>query len=147
MSFTTGFRARRLSSGLTIQQLSEKSGLSPYIIRRCEEGEFDEISLCRIITLADTLGISLEDGCRLARYTGGRQRPRSHAPRNVLENYMACHDLTLQGMAVLLGVSVQTAAIQCSKDEPSVKYIWSLANAEGMTVSAFVTMYSAMKCA
>ena len=147
MSYTTGFRARRLSCGMTMDQLSEKSGLSPYIIRRCEEGEFDEISLCRVITLADSLGISLEEGCRLARYTGGRQRPRSHAPRNVLENYMACHDLTLQGMAILLGVSVQTASIQCSKDEPLVKYIWSLANAEGMTVSAFVTMYSAMKCA
>ena len=147
MSYTTGFRARRLSSGLTIQQLSEKSGLSPYIIRHCEEGEFDEISLCRIITLADALGISLEEGCRLARYTGSRQRPRSHAPRNVLENYMACHDLTLQGMAILLGVSVQTACVQCGKDDPSEKYVFRLAQAEGMTYDDFFNMYSAMKCA
>ena len=147
MSYTTGFRARRLALNWTMQQLSEKSGLSPYIIRRCEEGEFDEISIFRIMALAETLGISVEDGCGLAHQTEGRQRPRSHAPRNILENYMAHRDLTLQGMAILLGVSVQTASIQCAKEQPSEKYIEYLADEEGMSCTSFIEMFGAMQCA
>lgn len=146
MNITTGFRARRLALSLTIRQLSEKSGLSPYIIRRCEEGEFEEVSICRVMALADALGISLTKGCGLFRYTG-RQRPRDHAPRNILENYMAYQDLTLQGMAVILGVSVQTASIQCGKPQPSEKYVKRLALEERMPYPAFVEMYGAMQCA
>ena len=140
MSTINGFRARRLSRAMTMQQLSDCTGLSLYIIRRCEEGEIERIALRKLLALADALGISIEEGCRLRETKGDRQLPCRHQPRNVLENYMTYWDLTLQGMAMSLDVSVQTVSIQCGKDKPALKYICRLAEEEGVSVLQFEEM-------
>lgn len=147
MTAVNGFRARRMSHGLTIQQVAAYSGVSPYIIHRCEEGDFEQVSMYRLIALADTLGISLSEGCRVRQVPGSRQRPRRQEPRNILENYMVHWELTLQGMAVILDVSVQTVSVQCGKADPAMKYIRRLAEEEGMSVHAFVEFYSTTQCA
>lgn len=143
----TGFRTRRLALGWTIQQTSALSGVSPYIIRCCEEGNFFHISMHRLLTLSSCLGISVGEGCCIAPPSGNRQRPRRHPPRNVLENYMAYWDLTLEGLALILDVSTQTASIQCAKENPAMKYIGLLAEEENMTVDSFLTMYGALNIA
>ena len=147
MTAINGFRARRLECGLSIQQLADLSHLSPYTIRQCERGVLDQITLCRLLTLADTLGISLFEGCRVRLDPGARQRPRRHAPRNILECYMDHWGLTLQGLALILDVSVQTASVQCAKPSPAAKYIQCLAAEEGLSVPAFLEFYQALACA
>ena len=141
-----GFRIRRLSLGMTIQQLSRESGLSPHIIRCCEEGDLSHVSLHRVIGLASALDISLSDGGSLQQLSC-RRRPRPQPPRNVLEQYMAYWDLTLEGMAIILGVSLQTVSNQCRKVTPDRKYICRLAEEEGMGEQDFLTMYGALDCA
>ena len=147
MSIVNGFRARRLALGLTMQELSDQSGLSLYLIRRCEDGQTERITLSNLLTLSFSLGITIEEGCRLREIRGDRRLPLRHGPRNLLEVYMAHWDLTLEGLAVILDVSVQTASIQCSKTSPSPKYIRRLAEEENMTVPQFVAMYQALHCA
>lgn len=143
----TGFRARRLTLGWTINQTSELSGISPYIIRCCEDGNLGHITMDRIITLAACLGISVDEACRMRTPSGGRQRPRRHVPRNILENYMAYWELTLEGLAMILDVSAQTVSIQCSKESPAMKYIRLLAEEEHMTVDSFLLMYGNLNIA
>lgn len=147
MSLVNGFRARRLALGLTMQELSDLSGLSLYLIRRCEEGSAERVTLANLLTLANSLGISIEEGCRLRESRGGRRLPLRHEPRNLLEAYMAHWELTLEGLAMILDVSVQTASIQCSKPTPSPKYVRRLAEEENMTVPQFETFYRALQCA
>lgn len=147
MSIVNGFRAQRLSRGLTMQQLSDLSGLSLYLIRRCEEGSADRVTLANLLALSNTLDISIEEGCRLREIRGDRRLPLRHDPRNLLEAYMAHWDLTLEGLAMILDVSVQTASIQCSKPTPSPKYVRRLAEEENMTVPQFEAMYHALLCA
>ena len=147
MSLINGFRAQRLALGLTMQELSDLSGLSLYLIRRCEDGQAERVTLSHLLTLSAALGISIEEGCRLREARGNRQLPLRHEPRNLLESYMAHWDLTLEGLAMILNVSVQTASIQCSKAVPSPKYIRRLAEEENMTVPQFESMYRALQCA
>ena len=147
MTTVNGFRARRLECALSIQQLADLSHLSPYIIRQCERGEVEQITLRRLLSLADTLGISLSEGCRMHSAPGSRQRPRRHAPRNVLECYMDHWGLTLHGLALILDVSVQTASIQCAKQVPDAKYIQCLAVEDGLSVPDFLEFYRALACA
>lgn len=143
----TGFRTRRLALGWTIQQTSKLSGVSPYIIRCCEAGNFFHISMHRLVALSACLGISVDEGCRMGSPSGNRQRPRRHSPRNILENYMAYWELTLEGLALILDVSTQTASVQCAKEHPAMKYIHLLAEEENMTVDSFLTMYGNLKIA
>lgn len=143
----TGFRTRRLALGWTIQQTSKLSGVSPYIIRTCEEGGFSRVSMHRLVALSSCLRITVDEGCRKDNYSGGRQRPRRHSPRNILENYMAYWELTLEGLALILDVSTQTASVQCAKEHPAMKYIHLLAEEENMTVDSFLTMYGNLKIA
>lgn len=143
----SGFRTRRLALGWTIQQTSQLSSVSPYIIRCCEAGDFHQVSMHRLLRLSACLGISLDEGCRMRIPTGIRQRPFRHAPRNILESYMAYRELTLQGLALILGVSAQTASIQCGLPHPATKYIRLLAEEEDMTVDSFVTMYGNLNIA
>lgn len=149
MSVVNGFRAQRLSRGLTRQKLSDLSGLSLYLIRRCEEGQTERTTLANLLTLSNTLGITIKEGCRLREIRGDRHLPLRHEPRNLLEAYMAHWDLTLEGLAVILDVdvSVQTASIQCSKPIPAPKYIRRLAEEENMTVPQFEAMYRALQYA
>ena len=143
----TGFRARRLALGWTIRQTAERSGVSPYIIRCCEEGNFFHISMHRLLALSSSLGISVGEACCICTSFGSRRRPRRHPPRNILENYMAYWDLTLEGLALILGVSTQTASIQCAREHPAMKYVHLLAEEENMTVDSFLTMYGALNIA
>lgn len=143
----TGFRTRRLALGWTIQQTSKLSSVSPYIIRCCEAGNFLHISMHRLVALSTCLGITVDEGCRKDNYSGGRQRPRRHSPRNILENYMAYWELTLEGLALILDVSTQTASVQCAREHPAMKYIHLLAEEENMTVDSFLTMYGNLKIA
>lgn len=141
MSAVNGFRARRLSRGLTMQQLAEESGVSAYTVRCCEEGKTERISLDRLLTLTEALELTLSEACRVRETTGTRQRPRRREPRNVLENYMARWDLTVQGLAVILDVSAQTVSVQCGKKDPSLKYVRRLAEEEGLPVGTFLKLY------
>lgn len=143
----SGFRTRRLALGWTIQQTSQLSSVSPYIIRCCEEGDLSHVSMHRLIALSACLGISLDEGCRMRIPTGTRQRPRRHEPRNILENYMTYWELTLEGLALILGVSAQTASIQCGLPHPAMKYIRLLAEEENMTADSFLTMYGNLNIA
>ena len=147
MTVTTGFRSHRLDRGLTVQQLSSHSGISPYIIRHCEEGDFGQVSLYRMLALADTLGISLSEGCRAGQISGARRRPRQQEPRNILECYLLHRALTLRELSEILGVSVQTVSVQCGKNSPSMKYIRRLAEEDGLSIQAFITCYSTARCA
>ncbi|MGM9606863.1 MAG: helix-turn-helix domain-containing protein [Oscillospiraceae bacterium] len=133
--------ARRLSRGLTMQQLAEESGVSAYIIRCCEEGNVENITLSRLLALSSALGISLSEGLRVREAPGIRRRPRRREPRNILENYMAYWELTIQGMAVILDVSPQTVSVQCGKKDPALKYVRRLAEEEGLPVSTFLKLY------
>ena len=144
MNMTTGFRARRLMLGLTMDRLSRECGLSLYIIRRCEEGEFDSLSMDSILTLAHALDLSVSEGCALITCPGDRQRPRRCASGNPIESYMLHHGLTLRGMALLLNVSVQTVNKQCSLPTPAPRYIKALADSECMSVGDFQLMYGAL---
>lgn len=147
MSTVTGFRARRLALGLTMQELSDLCGLSLYLIRRCEDGQAEHTTLAKLLTLSNALGITIEEGCRLREVRGDRRLPLRHEPRNLLEAYMAHWELTLEGLSVILNVSVQTASIQCSKPTPAPKYIRRLAEEEDMTVPQFESFYRALQCA
>ncbi|MGM9607420.1 MAG: helix-turn-helix domain-containing protein [Oscillospiraceae bacterium] len=144
MSTVNGFRHQRLSRGLTMQQMSDLSGVSAYIIRCCEEGNVENITLSRLLALSSALGISLSEGLRVRETPGIRQRPRRREPRNILENYMSYWELTTQGMAVILDVSPQTVSVQCGKSSPALKYVKRLAEEENMTVGSFIHMYGNM---
>lgn len=142
---TNGFRAARLACGWSIRQLSEKSGVSPYIIRCCEEGDVDHVALYRLLALTDALGLYPTIALRPAAVA--RQRPRKHPPRNILESYMAYWELTLEGLALILNVSAQTVSVQCAKEHPAMKYIRLLAEEENMTVDSFLLMYGNLNIA
>ncbi len=139
-----GFRARRLALGLTMEETAKKSGLSPYTIRCCEEGDAEQIALYRLLALCKTLDITPDKGCKVMEFPGHRQRPRKREPRNILERYMACKELTLQAMAVLLDVSPQTVSVQCAKRSPAPKYVQRLAEEEDMPLLTFERLYSAL---
>ena len=144
MSAVNGFRRQRLSRGLTMRQVSDLSGVSPYIIRCCEDGDVENISLNRLLALSSALGLSLSEACRIREAPGRRQRPRRREPRNILENYMAYWELTVQSMALILNVSPQTVSVQCGKHTPAPKYVKRLAEEENMPVCSFVEMYGGM---
>lgn len=141
MSTVNGFRRRRLSRGLTIRETAQLSGLSPYLIRRCEEGRPEDLPLSRLLALSSALGISISEGCRPAEPLGPRRLPRRHEPRNILERYMAYRELTVQSLAILLDVSPQTVSVQCGRDLPAMKYIRRLADAEDLSVAEFMEMF------
>lgn len=141
MNRIIGFRAHRLERNLTIQEVAEMSEVSLYTVRCCEEGRVDCISMEKLIALTETLEISFAEACSFREPVGPRKRPRRKEPHNVLEHYMARWNLTAQGMADLLGVSVQTVCIQCGKSTPAMKYVRRLAEAEGMPVETFLQMY------
>ena len=141
MSRINGFQAQRLNRNLTIQETAQLSGVSAYTIRCCEEGRLENISMERLISLTRVLELSFAEACSFRESVGSRKRPRRREPRNVLENYMARWDLTVQGMAAILGVSAQTVSVQCGKEKPAMKYIKRLAEEENLPVSTFVKMY------
>lgn len=144
MNTVNGFRHQRLSRGLTMQQVAQLSGVSAYIIRCCEDGDVENITLSRLLVLSSALGISVSEGLRVRETPGLRRRPRRREPRNILENYMAYWELTIQGMAVILNVSPQTVSVQCGKISPAPKYVKRLTEEENMPVHSFVEMYGNM---
>ncbi len=139
-----GFRARRLALGLTMEETAEKSGLSPYIIRCCEEGDVGKVARYRLLALCKALDLSPSQGCEVLEFPGHRKRPRKTAPRNILERYMAHHERTLPGMALRMEGSPQTGSGQCAKRTPSPKYIQRLAEEEDMPLLTFERMYGAL---
>lgn len=75
MNTVNGFRHQRLSRGLTMQQVSDLSGVSAYIIRCCEEGNVENIALKRLLALSSALASPFRRAC-----VSGRRRASGSVP-------------------------------------------------------------------
>lgn len=141
----SGFRIHRLRQNLTIQKTAEQSGLSVYAVRACEDGNVGGMSIEKVLALADALDITIDEGCRFYAWQITKRRVHEKHTHGPLERYMDEKGLSAEGLADMLGVSVQTVSVQRRKPIPNTKYIEFLAKEEGVSVSEFLTRYKGVE--